>query len=400
MYILRRLSVILAAAFIAFPAVAQSQFDAVARVDERSITGYELAQRTLFLSLLQFPGDARSAALQQLINESIQKAAAARAGLEITAEGAQAGETEFAARAQLTREEFIAALAQQGVGPETFRDFAGMGILWRQFIQNRFRSQASNISDDDLERAIERSSAAGGTRVLISEIILPANSPETAAASRARAAEISRLTTVEDFAAAAQIYSIASSRNQGGEVEWRFLSALPPEIAGSIQRLGIGRVTQPIDLQNAIALYQLREIETIDADSARTVIDYAEFLIPTVSRDQVLRDLQVEVDQCDDLYGFARDLPGDRLIRESRSEAEIPAATRAALDGLDDNEAAILTRGEFVVYTMLCERQRGNAVSVDRAAVRNQLIGARLEGLAGAYLAELRAAAEIEIFIQ
>ena len=401
MFVLRGFLALAGAALLALPVAAQNQFDPVVLVEERAISGYELAQRTRFLTLLNFPGDAREAALQQLINEKLQRFAADDTGIALTEQGAQAGETEFAARANLTREEFIAALGQAGVAPETFRDFAGAGILWREVVQARFRAQAADITEADLNRALERSAASAGTRVLMSEIVLPANTPESAAASRARAAELSRLTSLEEFSAAAQLYSIATSRNDGGEVDWRFVSVLPPEIGGPVQRLGIGQVTRPIELPNAIALYQLRDIQTIDADRAPEVIDYAEFLIPAGALAQTLGRLDVEVDQCDDLYGFAQGLPENRLIRESRAEAEIPQATLAVLNGLDDNEAsATLRRGDFVVYTMLCERKRGDIESVDRGVVRNQLISARLEGFASAYLAELRANAEIEFLIR
>ncbi|MEL7346087.1 MAG: peptidylprolyl isomerase, partial [Pseudomonadota bacterium] len=389
MFVLRSMIAVALAWVIALPAQAQNQFDPVATINNRAVTGYELAQRTRFLTLLNFPGDARDAALQQLINEELQAGAAASIGIELTEQGAQAGETEFAARANLTREEFLAALAQEGVAPETFRDFAGAGILWREAVQGRFRAQAAAFSEDDLERAVARSADNQSTRVLISEIVLPANTPETEAASRARAAEISRITTLEDFAAAAQAFSIATSRNEGGEVAWRFLGALPPEIAAQLQRLSVGQVTRPIELPNAIALYQLRESETIREESAPETIDYAEFLIPSAALGTTLARLDRDVDQCDDLYGFARDLPEERLLRATQPLSAIPTPTRAILDSLDENETSTqLRRGDFVVYTMLCERTRGSTETVDRAAIANQLTGARLDSFAREWLAE------------
>ena len=42
---------------------------------------------------------------------------------------------EFASRAQLSADEFITALGQRGVAPETFRDFIAAGVGWRDLIR-------------------------------------------------------------------------------------------------------------------------------------------------------------------------------------------------------------------------------------------------------------------------
>ena len=175
---------------LAHPALAQNRFAPVVRVGDGVVTRYQLDQRTLFLSLLRAPGDPRDLAREQLINEAIQMSAARGAGLEPSAEEVDAGLSEFAARADLTAEEFVTALQQNGVGPETFRDFVAAGVAWRNYVRQRFGDTARDIQPSLVQRTLASTGTEGGLRVLVSEIILPANSPETAAASRKRANDL------------------------------------------------------------------------------------------------------------------------------------------------------------------------------------------------------------------
>ena len=105
---------------LAAPASAQSRFAPVIQVGDRVITQYQLDQRTLFLSLLRAGDNPRELAREQLINEAIQIAAAEADGVAPTPEAIAEAQSEFAGRANLTTEEFVTALGQNGVGAETF----------------------------------------------------------------------------------------------------------------------------------------------------------------------------------------------------------------------------------------------------------------------------------------
>ena len=375
----------------AVSAQAQSRFAPAIQVGDAIVTRYELDQRTRFLSLLGAPGDPRELAREQLINEAVQVSAATDAGIETSAEEVEAGMEEFAGRANLSAEEFLAALAQNGVDAETFRDFIGAGVTWRNFVRQTFGETARDIPRDLVRRTLAQTGTEGGLRVLVSEILLPATTPETAAASRARAAQISNLSSEEAFSAAARELSVAASSSAGGALNWVALDSLPDDVRPIIARLTPGQISRPAELGNAIGVFLLRQVERVEAGAANDLaVDYA--LLITDGTPGAAEAIAGEVDVCDDLYGIARGLPEDRLIRDLQPLNALPADIRSELAGLDQNEISTnIIRNGAPAVLMLCERKPARESSVDLDIVGNRLLNTRLGTMAADHLADLRA---------
>lgn len=383
------------------PATAQGLFDPVVRINDRVITVYELEQRTLFLTLLNAGPNPRDLALDQLIRERLQLDAAAEVGIALPEQAIIDAQEDFAARGGFSREELVEALAAQGVEEGTFRDFLRSGLVWREVVRGRFGPRAE-VSDEQVDRALATVPSQGGIRVLVSEIFLPAGTPQTEAASRGRAEDLVTLTDEDAFSAAARRFSVASSRFNGGQVDWRPLEALPPEAAEQITRLQPGQVTRPVLLGDTLALFQLRDREDVEAGSVEIVsADYAEFLIPGGRSAEALAEaarIRHEVESCDDLNTVAFGLPENRLTRQTVRLTELPADVAGEIEGLDANEISTgLTRGGNLVVLMLCGRTVRESGAVDRDLARRFLVNQRLETFSAGFLNELRTAAEIEI---
>ncbi len=401
---LRALALTLIAALTcaALPALAQGNlFAPVVKVNDRVITQYEINQRILFYEILRAPGDLEEFAYDKLIEERLQLDAAKLIGIEVSDEQLEAGIAEFAGRANLESEQFIAALAREGIDVETLRDFVRAGVAWRGVVQARFGPRAQ-VTEDEIDRAIELSSAAGGVRVLLSEIFLPANTPEAQATAQRRADEISQITTLPAFAAAARNYSAAPSRGRGGRQDWIPLSNLPPAIRAQVLTLAVGEVTDPIPVPNAIALFQLRGLEETGVPESEAVaVEFARLFIPGGRSRAALAEadrIAAEVDTCDDLYGVARKMPEERLLRDVLPVEEIAGDIAIELAKLDENESSTaLTTGDgqALVFLMLCGRTLELGEDVNREAIRQNLINQRLASYADGYLAELRADANI-----
>lgn len=385
------------AVFLAVPMVAaQGQFVPEVRVGTEVITRYQIDQRTQFLTLLGAPGDVRALAREQLINEAIQMAAARENDVEVTAEAIEAGIAEFAARANLTSEEFLNALGQAGVAPGTFRDFITAGVTWRDTVRERFGEELrASVTPIQISRIQARTGTEGGLRVLISEILLPSSSPETARASRQRAANLSRIRTEADFAAAARKFSIAATAARGGEVNWVAIESLPEEIRGTINALAPGQVSRPIELGPSIGIFLMRDREQVPAGTPETLsVDYALFIVGGGTAEAA--SVAAEVDVCDDLYGVAKGLPADRLIRETKPAQSLPADVRAAINTLDEGETTTtLTRAGSATVLMLCERKPALESTVDADIIANRLLNTRLTATARHYLTQLRASTEV-----
>jgi peptidyl-prolyl cis-trans isomerase SurA len=394
--LLTGLCLTLAALFAApHPASTQNAFSPVIRVNDKAITAYEIEQRALLLAALGAPGDLRAEARERLIDERLQVQAAETQGLEVTEEGIQNGITEFAGRANTEPDAFLAVLRNRGVAEESFRDFIEAGVLWREVVRTRFVSRAQ-VSEDEIDRAVALAGQEGGARVLISEIILPARNAEELARAEGIAADLQGIRSFEAFAAAARQVSASQSRQRGGRVDWLPLSRLPPPLRAQFLTMRPGETTEPLRIPNAVGVFQLRAFEELPPSQPAVVaLDYAEFRIPGGSQADA-RQVAASVDTCDDLYGTAQGLPEDRLLRETRPPAEIPADVARELARLDDDETSIaLTRGSTQLVLMLCGRTTETGADIDRSAIRSRLLNDRVRGYGAAFLAELRAEAVI-----
>ncbi|SEK41562.1 periplasmic chaperone for outer membrane proteins SurA [Roseovarius azorensis] len=396
------LAVTVLAALTAIPVAAQNLFEPVILVNEQAVTRYELQQRARMLTLFRAPGDPNRLAREQLIEERIKLDAARISGIVLDDDAVRAGMEEFAGRANMSGEQFVQALAGEGVSESTFREFVRAGITWREVTRARFASRVS-VSDSDLERATLALTGGSSVRVLLSEIILPVNSLEDAEEKQALAAGIAESTSESEFAAAARRHSAAPSAAQGGRMNWVQLSDLPPGLRQVILTLGPGEVSDPLPIDGALALFYLRDIEeTSVATPEYSAIEYAAYYIPGGRSAQALQraaQVRAQVDVCDDLYGVALGQPPEVLERGSKAPEEIPADIAAELARLDPGESsANITRanGQTLVFLMLCGRSPkldGEQPTVEDLSnfIRNQ----RIESFANSYLEQLRAEARI-----
>ncbi|SFS54334.1 periplasmic chaperone for outer membrane proteins SurA [Sulfitobacter marinus] len=395
----QRLAIAGFAVMAAAPAFAQNLYAPVAKVNQSVVTEYEVQQRQKFLQLLNAPGATRDRIVDVLIDERIRNEAVADAGIELTPEGIDESLAEFAARANLSTEEFTKALGQSGVSPETFRDFVVNSIGWRELVRARYSSRVQ-ITDAEIDRALGTASNSG-VRVLVSEIIIPAP-PENAEQVTALAEQISQSQSVGEFSNYATQYSATASRGRGGRLGWQDLSLLPPTLQPLILALAPGEVTAPLPIPNAVALFQLRDIqETGNPTSSYSSIEYAAYYLAGGRSPETLAQaakIRARVDTCNDLYGEAQGQPAEVLERTTKAPGEIAQDIAIELSKLDPGEVSTaLTRsdGQTLMFLMLCSRTATANQEASRDAVINALRQERLAGYADQLLDQLKADARI-----
>ena len=379
--------------------IAQGAIAPVITINESAVTRYEINQRVALLDLFGTSGNLQQLAREGLIDDRLKQQELARNGVSLSVEELAQALEDFAQRANLTTPEMNTLLRQNGIHPDTLRDFVSIGVMWRDFVRARFGGSVT-VTDADVDQAIAaRESAPTELEVLLSEIVI-APPPNMLERARAIAQQISQVRNYNDFSDAARQVSALSSRENGGRLGWKPISDYPPQIASVLLSLRPTEVTEPIDIPGGIALFQMRGIREGRPTSARAgVIDYAIYYIPVSEGGaQQARRIRDRVDTCDDLYGVARNQPAERLERRSERSSAIDADISRALETLDPNEvstALTTPDGENVLFVMLCSRQAEERAEANTEAVRVQITSQRLATLADALLADLRATAVI-----
>lgn len=380
---------------------AQNLFSPAATVNEAVVTNYEVQQRAQFYKAIRRLGNLEKAALEDLIEDRLKAQAAKDTGIEIDDEQLAAGLSEFAGRANLETPEFLQALAQEGVEPHTFREFVKNGLLWRGVVQTRFRGRVQ-ISEAEIDAALG-STGQAGLRVLLSEIIVPFT-PENEEKALELMTQLSELTSQKDFAAAATRFSAAGSRRNAGRLDWMPLTRLPGPLQPVILELKPGEISAPIELDNALGVFQMRGIEEMPVQkSAIAAVEYGVLRLPGGRSAETLArasEIRGDIDTCDDLYGVNFGGPDEALTIESRQPAEIPTSIALELAKLDRHEVSTaLTSqdGTELLFIMLCGRTASVNEDASREDVLNALRNRRLNSYADGYLEQLRADATIDI---
>lgn len=395
----------LALATLLGTAQAQNPFAPVAQVDDSLITEFEVQQRIRFLQVLGARGGTRNEVIEELIRERLRVSATQQVGITFTEDQLQEGLSEFAARANVSSEEFVAGLEQAGIARETLRDFIATQLIWRDYIRARFGARVQ-ISDREIDRAVAGATANSGIEVLLSEIIIPAP-PESAQQVLAQAEQIAQSSSQAEFSGFARRFSATATRDAGGRLPWTPLSDLPPVLRPLLLALGLNEVTAPLPIPNAVALFQLRDIRETDAPQRQyAAIEYAAYYIAGGRSPEALsraRAIAARVDQCDDLYGIAQGQPESSLDRGSLPPEEIPTDIAMELAKLDPGETSTaLTRsnGQTLVLLMLCGRTPvlQEDQEIDRDSISAQLRNQRLNAFSENLLEQLAAEATITVF--
>ncbi|MDP5306877.1 peptidylprolyl isomerase [Paracoccus spongiarum] len=399
------------------PAVAQNPFEPVVYVNDAAVTRYEVQQRMRFMQVLGAAGTDAAGAEQALIDDRLRDFAARQAGIEVTDEGLQTGLEEFASRAGLGAAEFTAVLERAGIEQQAFRDFVASGVAWRAVVRQRIVPGIS-VSDAEIQQELTRRiETPVVTRVLLSELIIPAP-PGQEDAAMARAREVAGSGPTEaQFAEAARRLSASGSAAAGGRLAWIDLENLPPSLRPVILSLSPGQTSQPLTVPGAVVLFHLRDTQgTLRPGAREQVLDYMTLRLASAAEAAALA---ARARSCDTLYAEAGGAAA-AIQRQTVSQNAIPGLIATQLASLDDDEAAVVNYGGSADLVMLCSRQPAllaeaeagvatTALADDgveaavpdegalpsRDAVREEIFNRKATAAADAYLAELRADAVI-----
>lgn len=385
---------------LAQPASAQGLFDPVIIVNDQIITKYELDQRRRLMDALGVRGDLAQQAKDGLIGDRLKVASAAEAGLVTTDEQISKAFEDFAARNGQSLDGLLSMLAGKGVATETLRDFLTTNLVWQTLMRQRYVGSVG-VSESEIDAALSATSENTNLQILISEIVLPLIEGQEEEI-RKLAADIAKIRSFDEFSDAARQFSVAGSRSDGGKLDWIALSNLPPALRPVLLPLENGQVSEPLELPNAIAIFQMRGLNESAPTSARySSVEYA--LLSVADTEGVTAELVDIADRairCDDLYGLSQNLNNATLSIMSRPPSDIPNSDALWLARLDAGESLIETRitadgSAQKSLVMLCSRTSTANQSVSRDEVRTRIQNEKLNARANSLLESMKASARI-----
>ena len=385
---------------LAQPASAQGLFDPVIIVNDQIITKYELDQRRRLMDALGVRGDLAQQAKDGLIGDRLKVASAAEAGLVTTDEQISKAFEDFAARNGQSLDGVLSMLAGKGVATETLRDFLTTNLVWQTLMRQRYAGSVG-VSESEIDAALSATSENTNLQILISEIVLPFIEGQEEEI-RKLAADIAKIRSFDEFSDAARQFSVAGSRSDGGKLDWIALSNLPPALRPVLLPLENGQVSEPLELPNAIAIFQMRGLNESAPTSARySSVEYA--LLSVADTEGVTAELVDIADRairCDDLYGLSQNLNNATLSIMSRPPSDIPNSDALWLARLDAGESLIETRitadgSAQQSLVMLCSRTSTANQSVSRDEVRTRIQNEKLNARANSLLESMKASARI-----
>ncbi len=188
-------------------------------------------------------------------------------------------------------------------------------------------------------------------------------------------------------------------------MDWIPLSNLPPALRPVLLPLAIGEVSDPLELPNAVALFQMRGLsESAPTSGSVSSVEYALVSVAASEGSPELSSLSPIADKalrCDDLYGLTSYLSGATVEIRTQLPNDVPRRESLWLARLDAGETLIDTttnaEGATVAnLIMLCNRTSAANRNASRDEVRLRLLNEKLNARADSLLESLKASARIQ----
>ncbi len=385
----------------ALPVMAQA-LRAELYVNDSAITSYEIEQRQRFHAAIGLSDD-RALAIERLIEDRLQVQEARRLGVRLPPEAIVRGMEEFAARAELSLDEFLVRLAEAGVERNTFVEFVRAGLLWREVARGLFVSEI-RITNAEVERALSLENVRPRVEIQISEIFLPSD-PRFADAVEQLIPQILALSSEQAFAAAARQVSIAATAQEGGRLaEWIALDSLPLPLREVFAVAEVGQVLGPVEVPQAIGFFLLRaRRETRDVPAQQIELEFREAYLPggrSPENEAALARIRARAERCVDfdraVFEAVPGLGPDAVVtRNLRQEALSPALALELLRLNPGDVAASRVENGALVVVQLCARRVLPEPPPSREEIDFTLLNQKLEERAALHLARLKSEAEI-----
>jgi len=388
-------------------------------VNDSVISGYDLEQRLgLVFATSGVPRTPenleriRPQILRALVDEQLQIQEALEKNIEIDNEEIDDAIARLGGRNNMSLEEIETFLASVDVNLDTLRTQVFAELAWNELVESRFGPRVT-VTDTEvdtvLERIINQSELAS---YLISEVLIPVESPEDDTRARAAAAQlVDQLRQGGDIRAIASQFSQAPTAANGGDAGWIIDGQLSNTLNSTLRTLNIGETSDPIRTVSGYHILQLRDRrlsgdQQDPMDAMITIeainIPFTEDM-PRAQLEQTSNAISAALRSpmaCGEVESFAKSVnPNSRFNRlEDRVMRSFPAPSRPALLELQPNQWGTPQRTpDGIELIVLCDRKMMERQLPSRDDIESQLFSQELAMMSRRYLRDLRRNAVVEM---
>ncbi|MBL8772930.1 MAG: peptidylprolyl isomerase [Phenylobacterium sp.] len=387
-------------------------------VNDDIISTYDLGQRMRLLiatsgiqptqeNLPQFQREA----LISLVDETLQFQELRRVEreqkIDIVAEDEEVFEEidGMAQQNNMSRDQFIGYLTSRGISPETLKDQIRANISWGRWIQGRYGSRL-RVGDDQIAATQALLAAqAAKPQYAISEVLIDANRVGGLQQAMAGAQQlVAQMQQGAPFPAVARQFSALPTAANGGDAGWVSPGEVPAEVAGVLEQMRPGQLSQPIAVKDGVYIVYLREKR---AGGATTLVSLKQAAVPLAqgasAEDEAaarakLVALKPQIKDCATIEATAGTVAG--VIGGDLGEAEVSDLApqfREAAEKLDVGQISDPIRTTAGLHLVaVCGRRNAGQAQVDKDQIERRLRGQQLSMIARRYMRDLRNSATIE----
>jgi len=404
-------------------AVAQQHHQRIAAVvNDEVVSLQDLADRLELVMLTSGIPDSQQArsrlapqVLRSLIEETLQLQEAARLNVTVDQQELDVALQNIAERNNMGVDDMRRFLADNGVSVATLLEQLRAQIAWVKVVNRQIRPQV-NVTVDQLDLAVQEArEGQGQPEYLLSEIVLPIDSPEQAESVAEDAVRlVQTLREGANFDALARQVSAAASAERGGDLGWVRAAVIPPELLSALDDLRAGEVSAPLRSPIGYHVFWLRDRRLVSAPvsdaASRVEVSLTQILFTTIGapdagnvaalREQAA-NLRGRLTDCEAMVDAAEQLnaPASGELGWLRVGDLPPDLGQAVLDLQIGEVSQPLVGPAGIHLLMVCERRdpAGLTTDTDRDRIAENLEQERLERLARRYLRDLRKEAFVEV---
>ncbi len=241
--------------FVSAPAYARRMEGIAAVVNDEVISYSDVSDRIkLVISSSGMPDTAdmqdrlRPQIVHALIDEVLRVQEARRLSLDISPQEIEEAIGAIGGQNKMTGQQFKEMLEARGINLKTLKDQIRAQIAWSKVVNWKIKPEVK-VTETDVDALLRRLEAnIGKDQYHVAEILLPltkgTKESDIAALAQKLHAEISA--TPSSFKKVATQFSKSATAAQGGDIGWVTEDQLAAEVADTVSKMGVGKISQPV----------------------------------------------------------------------------------------------------------------------------------------------------------